>query len=109
MRAARRGARLAEDGAGPTLCGGAVVGALIRVALAVWTGASLWAPAATVLASQPAAALLIATLGLDVSGPSVVTRRAEPTVQLLLAFLVLLLVFGPDQDPPVDFHAGGLD
>ncbi|CAN5585089.1 hypothetical protein BH10ACT10_BH10ACT10_18420 [soil metagenome] len=69
----------------------------------MWTGASFWATAATILASQGAAVLLIAPLGLDVSGPSVATRRAEPTAQLLLTVLALLMVFGPDQELPVDF------
>ncbi len=86
-----------------TACGGAVAGGLIGLIFTVWTGAPFWSTATTVLASQGAAVLLIAPLGLDVSGPSVVARRAEPTVQLLATLLVVLLVFGPDQELPVDF------
>jgi PAS domain S-box-containing protein len=85
------------------LLGGAVAGVLIGATLAVALGAPLWSTAATVTAAGIASVLLVSPLGLDVAVAPVDSGRLERAAQVVLGLGVLLLVFGPDQQLPLDF------
>ena len=86
-----------------TLLGGAVAGVLIGGTLRGGPGSPFWATAVTVMASSSASVLLVSPLGMDVSVAPVDSGRLERTAQLVLGLGVLLLVFGPDQQLPLDF------
>jgi PAS domain S-box-containing protein len=86
-----------------TLAGSVVVGVLVGAAIAWALGTPLLEAAPSVTALNAASVLLIAPLGMDVSGPRPGAGRGEGVAQCLLALLVLAAVFAPGQELPVDF------
>src|SRR6476659_13039 len=86
-----------------TVAGSVVVGLLVGTTLAAASGAPLLQTATSVAALNAASVLLIAPLGMEVSGPPTGARLAEWVAQGVLTGLVLVAVFGPGQVLPIDF------
>ena len=86
-----------------TVAGSAVVGLLAGATLSAARGGPLLPTAISVAAINAASVLLVAPLGMEVSGPPTGAKRAEWVAQVLLAGLAVVAVFGPGQDLPVDF------
>ena len=86
-----------------TVTASAVVGLLVGATLSAARGGPLLQMAISVAALNAASVLLVAPLGMDVSGPRPGAPRVEWAAQGLLVTMALVAVFGPGQDLPLDF------
>lgn len=86
-----------------TVAASVVVGLLVGAALSSVSTEPLLRMATTAGALNAASVLLVAPLGMEVSGPRTGARPAERVAQVVLVAVALVAVFSPGQHLPVDF------